>query len=99
MLPHGGIPACLLSKAAPSAPAPKKRACPKFIWPVKPESRSQLAANIAKILVSVKMRRRSGSSVNTGREEQKDKKENDDNTGWENKHFVFEHGEQLSQVK
>ena len=32
-------------------------------------------------------------------EEQKDKKEHEDNPGWENKYFVFEYGKQLSQVK
>jgi hypothetical protein len=32
-------------------------------------------------------------------EEHKEKKEHNDDTGWENKHFIFEHREQLSQVK
>jgi hypothetical protein len=32
-------------------------------------------------------------------EEQKEKKQDDDHTGWENKHFVSEYGKQLSQVK
>jgi hypothetical protein len=32
-------------------------------------------------------------------EEQKEKKEHDNDPGWENKHFVFEYGKQLSQVK
>ena len=32
-------------------------------------------------------------------EEQKEKKQNDNDTGGENKHFVFEYGKQLSQVK
>jgi hypothetical protein len=34
-----------------------------------------------------------------GQEEKKKKKEYDNDTGWENKHFVSEHGKQLSQVK
>jgi len=34
-----------------------------------------------------------------GQEEEKDKKQDDNDTGWENKHFVFEYGKQLSQVK
>jgi hypothetical protein len=32
-------------------------------------------------------------------EEQKEKKEHDDDTGWENEHFVSDYGKQLSQVK
>jgi hypothetical protein len=32
-------------------------------------------------------------------EEQKEKEEHDDDTGWENEHFVFKYGKQLSQVK
>jgi len=31
--------------------------------------------------------------------EEKEKKEDDDNPGREDKHFVFKHGKQLSQVK
>jgi len=34
-----------------------------------------------------------------GQEEEKDKKQDDNDTGWENKHFVFEYGKQHSQVK
>jgi len=34
-----------------------------------------------------------------GQEEKKEKKDHNENTGWEDKHFVFEYRKQLSQVK
>ncbi len=34
-----------------------------------------------------------------GQKEQEEKKDYDNDPGWENKHFVFKYGEKLSQVK